>query len=418
MMMPEILKLWQKCTESGINSLSNNLITNYVKKIYLIELCNFEDYPIGGHLSFAKQMLKAFGSEIALIGISTGNEPVRRWIKKEIDGIEYDFFSVRKLYKKFKKPIIPDRIKYFYYLVRCSKDLRFLVNENVFIQRPEVLFAIRNLGIKNICFRSPGVGNMLVSSRFWYAKYFKGIYENSFFKNLQKVDTILASADRCSINDFCLRSKNRIQPDKIIQFPTRIDTDIFRPDDRLSARTRLNIDKEKKVIVTTGRISMLKGWKFMIDCFDLFRTEYPDSVFFFLGDGEDRSNLETYISDKNLCKFIFLKGKLEPHIIALYLNASDLYIMGSYIEGWSTSLVEAIACGIPVCTSKFSSTEDLVTRGYNGFINDKWDKNEFAEQMKLALFLPKKALIEKSVEMEKYSINHLKNDLLSAWKLK
>jgi hypothetical protein len=38
--------------------------------------------------------------------------------------------------------------------------------------------------------------------------------------------------------------------------------------------------------------------------------------------------------------------------------------------------------------------------------------------MKLALFLPKKALIEKSVEMEKYSINHLKNDLLSAWKLK
>jgi glycosyltransferase involved in cell wall biosynthesis len=155
----------------------------------------------------------------------------------------------------------------------------------------------------------------------------------------------------------------------------------------------------------------------MIDCFALFKTKYPDSLFYFLGDGEDRSNLEKYIDERQLSEYVSIKGKLEPLMIALYLNACDLYIMGSYIEGWSTSLVEAIACGVPVCTSNFSSANDLITSGFNGFVNDRRDENEFAEQMGQALNLPKEALIEKSHEMQKYSVSNLKNDLLANWKL-
>lgn len=388
-----------------------------MRKIYIIELCDYEDYPTGGHLSFVKQILKAFGNQVVLIGISTGMEPVGKWIKKEINGVVYDYFSVRKFHKDYKKPIIPNRLKYFYYLSKHKTELRFLNNENVFIQGPEVLFAIRNWGIKNICFRSPGVVNMLVSSRFWYAKYFKGIYEKLLFLSLQKVSTILASADQNSIIDFCQRSKNRIHPEQVIHFPTRIDTNIFKPADRTLARTRLKIDQEKKVIVTTGRISMLKGWKFMIDCFVLFRKAFPDSVFYFLGDGEDRSKLEKCVSERHLSEYVSLKGNLEPQSIALYLNACDLYIMGSYIEGWSTSLVEAIACGVPVCTSDFGSANDLISKGLNGFVNDRRDENEFAEQMKQALNLPKEALIKKSAEMQKYSVDYLKTDLLAIWKL-
>jgi len=389
-----------------------------VGKIYIIELCNFEDYPTGGHLSFAKQMLKAFGSQIALIGISTGCEPIKKWIKKEIDGIEYDFFSVKKVHKSFKKPIIPSRLKAFYYLSECRKELKFLEKENVFIQTPEVLLAIRNWGIKNICFRSPGIENMLVSSRFWYAKYFKDIYESLLFHNLQKVNTILASADRNAIIDFCKRSNNRIHDHQIVQFPTRIDTNIFKPVDRMFVRTKFNIDPQRKLIVTTGRLSWLKGWKFMIDCFELFITAYPNSDFYFLGDGEDRSRIEKYIYLRNLNSRIFLMGKLEPQKIALYLNACDLYIMGSYIEGWSTSLVEAIACGVPVCITNFSSAKELVTNSVNGFVCDNRDEIEFVGKMDQALNLFKKALLEKSFEMNNFSVIDLKNDLLGCWRIK
>jgi glycosyltransferase involved in cell wall biosynthesis len=388
-----------------------------VGKIFIIELCNFEDYPTGGHLSFAKQMLKAFDSQIALIGISTSSEPIKKWIKKEIDGIEYDFFSVKKLYKDFKKPIIPNRLKAFYYLSKCRKELKFLENENVFIQTPEVLFAIRNWGIKNICFRSPGVVNMLVSSRFWYAKYFKDIFEILFFNNLQKVSMILVSADRNSIMDFCKRSKNRIHAHQVVQFPTRIDTDIFKPVERSIARTKLNLGSKRKIIVTTGRLGSFKGWKFMIDCYELFKVSCADSHFYFIGDGEDRYRIENYISEKKLRSNAFILGKLDPQTIALYLSACDLYIMGSYIEGWSTSLMEAIACARPVCVTNFGSAVDMVENGKNGYVVLEHNQNEFVEKMYLSLKLDDHELIKKSKYFSRFSLNNLKDDLLYHWTL-
>ncbi len=385
------------------------------KKIFIIELCNFEDYPTGGHLSFAKQMLKAFGSQVALIGYSTGSEPVREWIKKEIEGIQFDFFSVKKVKIQSKKPLIPNRIKGFYYLSRCHRKLKFLANENVFVQTPEVLFAIRNWNIKNICFRSPGVVSMLISSRYWYAKYFSNLYESILFSHLQNVDTILASTDIKSIEDFCKRSKNKIRVNQVIQFPTRIDTNIFKPFDRANARFKINFDLERKLIVTTGRLGKKKGWEFMIDCFELFKRSFPESHFYFLGDGEDRSEIEKYIIEKDLTKNVFLKGKLDAKTIALYINACDLFIMGSYIEGWSTSLVEAIACAVPVCVTNFTSANELVSNNKNGFVCEKRDKFEFVENMNKCLTISKSSLLKKSREMDKFSVANLKNELLMNW---
>ncbi len=64
-------------------------------KILFVELCNFCDYPTGGHLSFALHLLAAFGDELKLVGINTEDNFVSekgKWTKKNINGIEYDFF--------------------------------------------------------------------------------------------------------------------------------------------------------------------------------------------------------------------------------------------------------------------------------------------------------------------------------------
>ena len=56
------------------------------KKILFIELCNYCDYPTGGHLSFALHMLGAFGNQLKLVGITTENEcEVGKWCKKDIN---------------------------------------------------------------------------------------------------------------------------------------------------------------------------------------------------------------------------------------------------------------------------------------------------------------------------------------------
>ena len=40
-------------------------------KTLFIELCNYSDYPLGGHLSFALHLTQAMKGEIDLIGITT-----------------------------------------------------------------------------------------------------------------------------------------------------------------------------------------------------------------------------------------------------------------------------------------------------------------------------------------------------------
>jgi hypothetical protein len=50
------------------------------KRILLIEVCNFTDYPIGGYLSFAKQMLTAFGNQLALVGLGDEETTIGKWM--------------------------------------------------------------------------------------------------------------------------------------------------------------------------------------------------------------------------------------------------------------------------------------------------------------------------------------------------
>ncbi len=82
-----------------------------VKRILIIDFTNYEDYPVGGYLSFARNLMFSFGPSLALVGITTSNEdPVGRWYRKTIDGTFYDFFAIARYNKAKTKHVIPDRL--------------------------------------------------------------------------------------------------------------------------------------------------------------------------------------------------------------------------------------------------------------------------------------------------------------------
>lgn len=89
--------------------------------------------------------------------------------------------------------------------------------------------------------------------------------------------------------------------------------------------------------------------------------------------------------------------------------------MGSYKEGWSTSLIEAIACGVPACVTDFSSAEEIIEEGQNGFVVAGHDTDRFAHYMWKALMLPRPVKNDKIVML---SSDRLRSDLLKYWELK
>lgn len=386
-------------------------------KILLIEICNYSDYPIGGYLSFAKQMLNAFGNQLTIVGMVTDDTPIGVWIKKEIDGIVYDFFAVFKSSKDSRKKIIPGRISVYLAVKKYKKEILSLNIRNIFIQTPEVLLALNIQSDNNLCCRIPGLENPLAISRYNYSKYFAGIFEKIYFKFLKNARIVYATGDNDAVAGYLKRSKGVLDPKKIIKFPSRINTNIFKPTELEVARNILGWDLTKNFVVTSGRLSELKGWKFMLDCFVDYRKQKPNSHFVFLGDGEDKEKIIKYVEEKGITNHVSIPGRVNHQELAIYLNASDLFVMGSYVEGWSTSLVEAISCSKPVVCTDFSSANDLVDHGYNGFVIKNREKKEFVNAMMNCSNLIDNNLLKKAREMKEFSANNLKGDILKYWKL-
>jgi glycosyltransferase involved in cell wall biosynthesis len=386
------------------------------QKIAVIECCNYVDYPIGGQLTFAKNLLSCFGNQLILFGITTEYEELGKWTIKIIDNTHYDYFPYLYLSKESKKPLIPLRLQNYFALRKYKKEIQTKKIKNVIIQSPDTALAIMNSGFANTCYRFAGTENPLSISRYKFARPFAIFYDKFFLPKLSKINLVLAAADTKAIDELVLRSKGSLKKENIKQFPTKVDTKIFKSLPKLNVREKLNIPTGQLMIVTTGRLGWLKGWKFMIDSFKIFLLEHPDTHMYFIGSGEDYNKIYSYISDIVETSHIHLIGPKPPETIADYLNAADLFIMGSYKEGWSTSLIEAVVCGTPVCVTNFSSAKDIIENGENGYVAENHNEKIFAELMNKSIKI-ERILLPREIDIEKYSASNLKRDLLKIWQL-
>lgn len=377
-------------------------------KILVIEYCNYVDYPIGGHLSFVRNMLRAFGDDLMLVGITTDGMTPGVWGKRTIDGVEYDYFPVCACAKNSSRPLVPARIRSFLAVRKYRRKILARPCDLIFIQTPEVLLALPPKARASCILRMPGVGNPLRNSRYRFFRHFQSLYDRIFFRAARQVRMIWATANEREIDRFVARSRGTVDKRQLVQYPTRYDGAIYRVRDRSEMRRRLGIDSGATVVVTVGRLGWFKGWKLMLDAFALFRQAHPEALFVYIGDGEDRPKIEDYILRKQLGESVLMTGRLLPARIAEYLGASDLFVMGSFQEGWATTLVEACASAVPCVVTDFSSSE-MVVDGENGYVVRDRDERSFAERMELACRIPRDRVIAFDRRYEQLSVQRMKH---------
>jgi glycosyltransferase involved in cell wall biosynthesis len=379
-------------------------------KILLIEALDYEKYPTGGTLSFVKSLMQTNDYELSLVGLTINpSDSIGHWSKKKVNDITYAFFPLWYVKDIIKTPRMPLRLLLFLNLLRYRNEIKKKQVPNILTQSHEAAIAISKWE-GNKCFYFPGLENPLKIAKYGYAKYFAFIFEKLLFRSLSKFNLIIAAGDSTSIrikidNAAKLGYKLDIKP-----FPTRIDFSIFRPIDKGKVRSDLKLKSEDLILVTTGRLAWFKGWKLMIDAFKLFSGHHQASKFIFVGDGEDKNKIINYVNELDLVGKIILVGKQAPIEVCKYLCASDLFVMGSYKEGWSTSLLEALACNIKCCVTPFSSAADLIQNGYNGFVLKDWNAGTLSEGMSNSL-----KLNQPKNDISKYSLSNLTIDLNDIW---
>ncbi len=383
-------------------------------KILFIEACNYVDFPVGGQLIFAEQIVKSFNDELYLVGISTDGTPAGKWVKKTFNGISYNYFALHEAKKVTGKPLIPRRFSTYYHLKKYKDEILKFQYDYSMCCAPEVLVAIRDWDLKHLTYNFSGIENPLANSRYWYGKLIKNIYDPVFYPALKKAEFVLAAADRNNIEKLTINSNGVLKNGEVIQFHTRIDMNIFRYRNKLDMRRELKLPLNSTIIVSTSRLHWIKGWKLKLEAYAEFVKTHPDSFLYLLGDGASRGEVESFVESAGLSEHVKLLGFQPREIIAKYLNAADLFVLCSFREGWSTALLEAKGSCIPLCVTNFSSAKDIVEEGIDGYVLDSRDPHAYAVNMDRALALRIDPTDQEN-KMQRYAASRLKEDLFKIW---
>lgn len=141
-----------------------------------------------------------------------------------------------------------------------------------------------------------------------------------------------------------------------------INNGIFTNDYKYSELTRKDIRKKLGVsdneilIGTVGRMAVVKNHTFLIELLHSLPNAYKLII---LGDGEERSRIESMIGLFDLENRVILAGQIND--VSNYLSAMDIFTLPSLHEGMPLSIIEAQAEGLPCIVSDSISKEVKIT---------------------------------------------------------
>jgi glycosyltransferase involved in cell wall biosynthesis len=176
-----------------------------------------------------------------------------------------------------------------------------------------------------------------------------------FLLRLQKLIVIAPTLERWFADQLPSREN------KIILIPNGVETTVFLPSPRgkLSFRQRHGLLQDCKVFGTCARLEPIKNIGLMLRIFHAYHADNPNSCLLLLGDGSYRPKLEQEAKDMGLFNSIFFTGM--QHDVVPWLQAMDVYLLTSDDEGLPLSVLEAMACEVPIVARAVGDLPRLIT---------------------------------------------------------
>ena len=204
---------------------------------------------------------------------------------------------------------------------------------------------------------------MILAKRYSVKKRIMHIHFNSFNDNRhtaikklfikigeRNANTYIACSKRAAESIYSKKLKN-----KVIVLNNGIDVNkyTYNASNRVKIKKELGLDN-KTIAGCIGRLSYLKNQQFILQIAKELSNDYK---FVFLGDGNEKENLQKYVNNNNIKNVIF-RGNVDN--VKEYLDAFDILLMPSMSEAMPLTILEAQANGIPAITSLAVDQEFII----------------------------------------------------------
>lgn len=155
--------------------------------------------------------------------------------------------------------------------------------------------------------------------------------------------------------------------------PNGVDLDRFSPTEDIQKPEALRL-------LTVGRLSVTKRVEMLIDAVEILHRQDRNLRLTVVGGGTLESPLRAAVLEKNLGGIVEMTGRMNSDDMPQLYRRNDIFISASMQEGMSNAMLEAMASGLPIVTTRCEGLDELIAD--NGLIVEQANAGAIAEAIK------------------------------------
>jgi glycosyltransferase involved in cell wall biosynthesis len=142
------------------------------------------------------------------------------------------------------------------------------------------------------------------------------------------------------------------------------------------------ISQKSKVLrlLTVGRLSVTKRIEMLIDAVEILHRTACKLHLTVVGGGQMERQLRTTVAERELSDVIEITGRINSEKMPELYRRNDIFISASMQEGMSNAMLEAMASGLPIVTTRCEGLAELIDG--NGLIVEKDNIEDIAKAVK------------------------------------
>ncbi len=153
----------------------------------------------------------------------------------------------------------------------------------------------------------------------------------------------------------------------VVAIPTGIDIQPFdQPVDRARLRADLGVPPDVPLIGAVGRLNAQKSPLDFVQAAARVHTNRPDVHFVWIGSGPLAAEADALVEQLKLDTVFHFAGQRTN--VPELLHVFDGFVLSSHWEGFSLSVLEAMAARLPVVATRVMGVAEAVSEGHNGLI--------------------------------------------------
>ncbi len=146
---------------------------------------------------------------------------------------------------------------------------------------------------------------------------------------------------------------------------------------------------KENLILFTGMFRFGKGLYDLLRVAEMLKRTHPEVQVVMVGDGPIKKKVHKIIQERDLFNVKTIKQLSHNELLEHYHRAK-VYVLPSYYEGLPTTILEAMACKLPVVASNISGIPEQIEEGVTGYMLSPGDINGFYSRIVKLLEDPEK----------------------------